>query len=530
MTNAGRETDSTHCPHLGFANDPFNHLSVTSDEHRCYLWMQRDRIDPDHQLQYCLTSNFRLCPWLQISQPGSIVTNETWRQRLLSALPEGSEGRGEFLANLALRAAVTSGRLALFLAQWARATLPQVTAWISRELYPAATATVRAVAKAIRPVATPRPTKIGQKQKLEEAIPGDDFSLLMRLGREANLAGRRQEARIFFSRAVAIDANSEEAWLWMAATAEDPQEAQANLQRLITINPESGRGRTQLGEPARIVPQRGLGDEEAETAKKVSAPLLLKQGIQALDSGDESRAYELFTIATEQDASNEAAWFWRAKTATNLDELATSLERVIELNPDNGKAQANLDWAKDRQSKEAERHRQASMKPMAPTLGTFYSEPPPPHPMPFLMDIGSLAYLFLGLLWLGPVVLSFLDEDLASLYRQALILPSVRLPGLPSSILGNLGSLIPEFNLYYLAPLFIALNCFIAMESSASGRRTVTIYLGLVSLASIIATGLFVVGNASTVVLVGISLLAAVSALVGRAIYHRPPSPTTAHP
>ena len=47
------------CPHLGSANDPFNHGPSAADDHRCYLYMQRDRIDLLHQKSFCLSTP----PW-----------------------------------------------------------------------------------------------------------------------------------------------------------------------------------------------------------------------------------------------------------------------------------------------------------------------------------------------------------------------------------------------------------------------------------------------------------------------------------
>src|SRR5579862_9830588 len=57
------------CPHLGTASDPFSHGSGPADEHRCYLYMQRDRIDLLHQKSFCLSTAHHKCPWLMIRRP-----------------------------------------------------------------------------------------------------------------------------------------------------------------------------------------------------------------------------------------------------------------------------------------------------------------------------------------------------------------------------------------------------------------------------------------------------------------------------
>jgi hypothetical protein len=61
----------TVCPHLGLASDPHQHVEQTSPEHRCYLWMQRDRIDVLHQERFCLTAAHPSCPWLSALPPGA---------------------------------------------------------------------------------------------------------------------------------------------------------------------------------------------------------------------------------------------------------------------------------------------------------------------------------------------------------------------------------------------------------------------------------------------------------------------------
>src|SRR5690348_3639656 len=57
------------CPHLGQSGDPFSHKAAPSDDHRCYLYMQRDRIDLLHQKSFCLSTAHHKCPWLMIRRP-----------------------------------------------------------------------------------------------------------------------------------------------------------------------------------------------------------------------------------------------------------------------------------------------------------------------------------------------------------------------------------------------------------------------------------------------------------------------------
>lgn len=74
------------CPHLGHAADPFTHGNGPADEHRCYLYMQRDRIDLLHQKSFCLSTAHHKCPWLMIRRPDA---PPPLRQRLRRALAGG---------------------------------------------------------------------------------------------------------------------------------------------------------------------------------------------------------------------------------------------------------------------------------------------------------------------------------------------------------------------------------------------------------------------------------------------------------
>src|SRR3954453_2749043 len=60
------------CPHLGIASDPFSHEDKPTEGHRCYLWMQRDRIDLVHQKGFCLSTAHHRCPWLMVRKPVTI--------------------------------------------------------------------------------------------------------------------------------------------------------------------------------------------------------------------------------------------------------------------------------------------------------------------------------------------------------------------------------------------------------------------------------------------------------------------------
>lgn len=498
--------------------------------------MQRDRIDLDHQQGYCLSGNHRNCPWLHISLPC-----EGGKRKVQAAEIAGSLGHGSRTAALAIARVVAAGsrasaaQLWVFLL-WARANVPRGIAWSWKEVSPVARAAATTLRRAaislargsmkLRPVlrqagtsrqkadVAPRPAGA----PVTAAAASEDFSMLIQLGKEANRAGRRKEANLCFSRAAAADPASEEAWLWMAATSDEPEVAMACLEKALAINPASGKARTQLAGLTPPAPAVKREPEEAVGAG-VAAPKLLQLGISALDAGNEDRAYQYFASATKADTSDEAAWFWRAKTSTDLAEVIGCLDRVLEINPRNEKARASLNWALDRQRTDRTRQRFVSNAAPATAAPTFYEEPEP-QPQP-LLKLASFAYFLLGLTWMAPGLYPLLDGPQASFYRKLAVLPVVRLPYLTPADAGLAELSVPEFNLFYLVPLLVGFLSFIAMESLGNENRAVTFSLVLTSAISIAGAGLFVAALVPATVLIAWSTLAGTSALLGRAVQRR---------
>ena len=69
---------------------------------------------------------------------------------------------------------------------------------------------------------------------------------------------------------------------------------------------------------------------------------LTQQGHRALERGDLSLAYELFSRAVEQDPANAEAWLGKGLVAQQLTEKRICFQRVLALDPNNLTAQAEL--------------------------------------------------------------------------------------------------------------------------------------------------------------------------------------------
>jgi Tfp pilus assembly protein PilF len=83
----------------------------------------------------------------------------------------------------------------------------------------------------------------------------------------------------------------------------DPNRAAAEYERYVEANPQQTFGWTQL---ANAYEQAGE-PESAERARRNRGRVFYRGGIQALDSGDSSKAAQLFTRALELDPGYEPA-------------------------------------------------------------------------------------------------------------------------------------------------------------------------------------------------------------------------------
>ena len=70
---------------------------------------------------------------------------------------------------------------------------------------------------------------------------------------------------------------------------------------------------------------------------------LTEQGIAALKEGDKSRAHDLLRQAVEIDPKNAKAWYFLSRTQTSIADKRASLEKTLELMPNNKPAREALE-------------------------------------------------------------------------------------------------------------------------------------------------------------------------------------------
>jgi hypothetical protein len=73
-----------------------------------------------------------------------------------------------------------------------------------------------------------------------------------------------------------------------------------------------------------------------------------KQGVDLAKNGNQGEAYRIFVEITKLHPTNEQALIWRAAVSSNPAETLACLELVLKINPNNERAIAGLEWAKQR--------------------------------------------------------------------------------------------------------------------------------------------------------------------------------------
>ena len=311
------------CPYLGLETDPSSFCRDPSPQHRCYLWMERSRIDLAHQATFCLTDSHAICPWLSIGGPASdrsdrtilrlwqttrpVLARSSRRARVLAAafwawLLTAVARLGRLAADLAAafwrRLRVALGRAVRFAGLQGRRLLVGLGRFALRLVALSEALAVRAWTRVRRrggaslPTATPMaPTT--PADAAETAPAGDapaeapDAGELIEQGILALRQGGREAAYALFVRASQLAPGSEDGWLWRAALAPSMQEKRECLEQLLRVNPESGLARSALAALER--PRRAARPLGGPPARMVEAASVAAGGADATDAATTGR-------------------------------------------------------------------------------------------------------------------------------------------------------------------------------------------------------------------------------------------------
>ncbi len=145
---------------------------------------------------------------------------------------------------------------------------------------------------------------------------------MVREGINAYRAGNKDEARTLLYKAVEIDEQHEQAWLWLSAVVDSIEDQQTCLENVLTINPNNERARDGL----RILNQRAGSDQPVISSPSPTAP---KKQTQVFDQDDDDDAFANLSF-TDQAAPPPA------KAAANDNPFSAPVEEELP---------TSVDWA-----------------------------------------------------------------------------------------------------------------------------------------------------------------------------------------
>lgn len=169
------------------------------------------------------------------------------------------------------------------------------------------------------------------------APPGDatgildlpDVRQLLQQGVNAAKAGDKAQARLLLQQVTGKDADNVVGWLWLASVSDDAQQRFDCIQRVLSLDPTNERARSWI-----------------TVAKNQLTQELFQKGINAAKSGDRASANFFLLQATELDFENEQGWLWLASVTDAPEEKLSYLQRVLNINPANERAQAAFSGTK----------------------------------------------------------------------------------------------------------------------------------------------------------------------------------------
>ncbi len=342
------DKDQRSCPHLGLTDNRTSHHLAPSNDHRCYLWDQGDRIDLAHQKNFCLTDAYSYCPWITI---GSAVEESFW-QRQLRELWEDAQPAVATSLRAALRMTVAAGAAvgptARRLDRWCRPYLrlmaANLPAWSMKVALPARSLVLRAGSHLARGM------------------------MMLALSIKAHLKARAGRRTIGRSATATIGSGGAMALPVPASVPAQGHDVDTGTPDLGLSPPVKGpRGSRTRGKPSASA--AGTTGKIGQTPNR-----WLETGLAAIRSGDEETARRCFVALTEEQPDNEEAWMWRARTSLDQEELVACLQRVLAMDPGNGRARQSLDWALARRHAARLRHSPPATsgvpKTAMPTAGT----------------------------------------------------------------------------------------------------------------------------------------------------------------
>jgi hypothetical protein len=300
------------CPYLGLAHDQFGHLPEPSSEHRCYLYMQRERIDQSHQERFCLTTSYLNCPWLMVSPAAAGQGDSPW-QRFSESLRERFDEMERvtmrnrwprafvavliFIAQMTAKAAVETWRVcAPVVGPFLERRWIELRAWALRSWLKFKNRSARPAIQKAAPRSTTVSTPAAAPSTLHFETVADEVSLGPAVEPTPVTNGAHVQSSGEGVARPVVETHTLPGFKWECANC-------------FTYNPPSVTFCQHCGRLSTHVEEELLAKEDFFTL----------DGLKALMAGDEDGAHRYFTLATQANPQSELAWRWRSRTAATLN-------------------------------------------------------------------------------------------------------------------------------------------------------------------------------------------------------------------
>ncbi|MCL4534572.1 MAG: hypothetical protein M1370_05360 [Bacteroidetes bacterium] len=489
------------CRHLGLAGDHQVHTSAPTEHHRCYFWKEGVRIDLGLQDRYCLSAMHPECPWSSIGRDG-----QHHLEREFAVLLSLVGLVGALALNGALQAWRSVQWLLRTLETWAGVVLREVAMpavktalrWSWQALLSRLSGSTlfieRVVTRGARSALALGAGILARPKPAGQVAPGMDADIGLSMEVGVSMGPRESEwnAGDRFARETEIELHDKGVRLWRDFNAGDREGAAVlglsgpplEVEGVRTTD-RSGTAGNPSCVPASALPALAGGGRSAGYAPSLEA--LLSQGIKALNEGKEDVARGFFVVATGLHPDCSESWRWKSRTAMDLPELIACLERALVIEPENEKARADLEWARQRYDGEQSRSGQRARLPgrvggqarghrmRAMVRAMWYA--------------GGTASLLLGLLWIAAGFAFILaPRTVLAEYEVAGILPVLTLPDLPISsfdfypLVYQLTGFLPDFNLLAVIPLLVGTTLLLVSDGLLS-RQSGSVFWLLLAVA-----------------------------------------------
>jgi CheY-like chemotaxis protein len=144
-------------------------------------------------------------------------------------------------------------------------------------------------------------------------------------GIDASRKNRKDFAKQCFRQALHHNEQSDMAWLWLAACTDSEDEKKGYFEKVLEIDPENEQARGSL-----------------DTFRRQAAEQLWQQAFDAAKEGENKRSANLLDEVMNLDAQHENVWILKSYLAKSFAEKLECLEKVLEFNPENKLADANV--------------------------------------------------------------------------------------------------------------------------------------------------------------------------------------------